>query len=201
MYTYTNNGPYHSLQHIIDTFLIPAFFSHGKRSFAYAVIDKTRPPSAEDSEGELAGLFSYENADAETLCVEIGHVRVAPAYQRRGIAVITAALMVRHAMDPVEQGGLGLLRVGWGASSVNQPSIRVAQKVGFNQVGIIPYQAVIKNGVARNKIGNGRRIGPRATAGDLWRDVLMFCITCDEWEEEKRDSVLSLIDGGSNDGK
>ncbi|XWW99499.1 hypothetical protein V2A60_007509 [Cordyceps javanica] len=198
IYTYTNNGPYHSLQHIVDGFFIPAFFSGGRRSFAYAVIDKTRPPSAEDPDGEVAGLFSYENADDETLCVEIGHVRVAPAYQRRGIAVIAAALMVRHAMEGTEQGGLGLLRVGWGASSANEASIGVARKVGFGLVGTVPYQQVIRNGAARNKVGNGRRLPPRAAAaGDLWRDVVMFCITWDEWEDGKRDIALQLLGNSS----
>lgn len=186
------------MQHIIDTFLIPTFFSSGTQSFAYAVIDKTRPPSPEDSDGEVAGLFSYEHADDESLCVEIGHVRVAPAYQRKGMAVMAAALMVRYAMDAVEQGGLGLLRVGWGASTVNEASIRVARKVGFGEIGTIPYQRVIKNGVARNKVGNGRRLPPRAEAGDLWRDVVMFCITWEDWEAGKRDVAMRLLGYGSH---
>ncbi|KAJ6786746.1 hypothetical protein PWT90_02002 [Aphanocladium album] len=198
MYKYTNNGPYHSSQHIVDTFLKPMLFPDKKRSFAYAVIDKTRPPSAEDPDGELAGLFSYENAVKETLSLEIGHVRVAPAYQRKGIAVITTALMLRYALDTVEQGGLGLIRVGWGASTVNEASIGVARKVGFNSIGVIPWQGVIENGVARNKVGNGRGPTPRSNPGDLWRDVLMFCITWDEWESEKREIALKLLGSGSD---
>ena len=186
------------MQHIIDTFLIPTFFSGGRQSFAYAVIDKTRPPSPEDPDGEVAGLFSYEHGDDESLCVEIGHVRVAPAYQRKGIAVMAAALMVRYAMDTIEQGGLGLFRVGWGASTVNEASIRVARKVGFGEIGTIPYQRVIKNGVARNKVGNGRRLAPRAEAGNLWRDVVMFCITWEEWEASKRDVAMQLLGDGSH---
>ncbi|OAA61425.1 gamma-tubulin complex component GCP6 [Cordyceps fumosorosea ARSEF 2679] len=193
MYTYTDNGPYHSLPHIIDTFFIPTFFSgsNARRSFPYAVIDKTRPPSTEDPSGELAGLFSYEHADAETLCVEIGHVRVAPGYQRRGVAVAAAALMVRHALD-----GLGLARVGWGASSVNEASVAVAQRVGFGMVGTVPFQRVLRDGKARGKVGNGRGALPGAREGDVWRDVLMFCITWEEWEAGKRDHVLGLLGDG-----
>ncbi|KAJ3489897.1 hypothetical protein NLG97_g5897 [Lecanicillium saksenae] len=198
MYKYSNNGPYSSLQHLTDAFLTPLLLSDSKRRFAYAVIDKTRPPSAEDADGELVGLFCYANAVEKTLSLEIGHVRVAPAYQRKGIAAITTALMVKYALDTIEQGGLGLLRVGWGASTANEASIGVALKVGFKLVGTLPYECLIENGVARNKIGNGRKPTPRSKAGDLWRDIHMFCITWEDWESEKRDMVLSLLGSRSD---
>ncbi|KAJ4164609.1 hypothetical protein LMH87_006276 [Akanthomyces muscarius] len=189
---------YHEFKQKVQVFITLVPFSIEGHAERFYDITNTTMRFTQDPAGEVAGLFSYEHADDDSLCVEIGHVRVAPAYQRKGIAVIATALMLRYAMDTIEQGGLGLVRVGWGASTVNDASIRVARKVGFGEIGTIPYQRVIKNGMARNKMGNGRRLAPRAQAGDLWRDVVMFCITWEEWEADKRDVAMRLLGDGSH---
>jgi ribosomal-protein-alanine N-acetyltransferase len=56
----------------------------------------------------------------------------------RGRGVMTEAVMlaVRHALLPVQDGGLGLVTVALRAATTNVASQRVAQKAGFTRTGI-----------------------------------------------------------------
>ncbi|MGH3425674.1 MAG: GNAT family N-acetyltransferase, partial [Nocardioidaceae bacterium] len=53
----------------------------------------------------------------------------------RGMATEAVTMLVRHAMIPTEDGGLGLRRLVLGAATANGASRRVAQKAGFRQTG------------------------------------------------------------------
>jgi RimJ/RimL family protein N-acetyltransferase len=55
---------------------------------------------------------------------EIG-IRTDPLHRRKGLAAITAAAAVEHAL------GAGLRRVGWQCSVRNVGSVRTAERVGF----------------------------------------------------------------------
>jgi RimJ/RimL family protein N-acetyltransferase len=59
-----------------------------------------------------------------------------PDARGRGVMTEALQLAVRHAVVPVEEGGLGLPRVGLKAATGNVASHRVAQRAGFRPVGV-----------------------------------------------------------------
>lgn len=197
MYAHTNNGPYDSAKQFIETFLEPHSYSN-KYAFTYAIIDTSNPASTEDPDGDLAGMISYTRADDESFSVEIGFVQTAPAYQRRGIATTAAALLVKYALDvpanePCTTQGLALCRVEWCCSTRNTASIRTAERLGFTKFATINYDRVLEKGEARGKIGNGKAKPPRSRPDDLWRDLALYSITWDEWQDGVRDRVLKYL--------
>lgn len=192
MYAHTCNGPYETLQELIETFFVSQINSKND-SFAYAIIDKSEPPSIEDEEGRLAGLLSYTDADGESSRVELGHARIFPSFQRRGLATIAGGLMLQYALDSPAQGGLGLCRVEWTSSTMSAASCRTAEKLGFREFGLIKYQRIIKHGARRGKVGNGRPNPPGSGPDDLWRDLRMYGITWDEWTKSVRQHVVQLL--------
>jgi RimJ/RimL family protein N-acetyltransferase len=54
-------------------------------------------------------------------------IRTAPAHRGRGLATVTAAAAVDHALST------GFARVGWHCPDDNLGSIRTAEKVGFHR--------------------------------------------------------------------
>lgn len=192
MYQYNRTGPYDTAQDLAgDSY---AALDATPHAFVYAVIDKRKPASAEDDEGELAGMMCYTRANEESLHVEIGHVRIATAYQRRGLATVAAALMTKHALDDAsEQGGLGLARIEWRLHSLNETSKHVPIKLGYSFLGTIKYERLLIDAVARGKVGNNRPLPPRTKPGDLWRDVDVYDLTCEDWQHGARDKVLELL--------
>lgn len=162
-------------------------------SFAFAIIDKTRPPSPEDAEGELAGTLSYIRTSPVHLCTEIGFIIILPPYQRTHVAKNAVGLACQYAIDPVEKGGLGLRRVDWRASTSNKASVGLAERMGFRFNGVIPWHIRFVKGVLKEKVGNGKSLPPGSDPEDVWRDSAMLSITWDEWEGGVREKVLEVI--------
>lgn len=157
------------------------------QSFAFAIIDKTRPPSPEDPEGELAGTVSFIRTSPVDLCTEIGFIVILPPYQRSHVASNTVGLALQIAFNSPGQGGIGLRRVHWSASTTNLASARLAERMGFEKVGMIPWHMRFVKGKLNGKIGNGRRVPPGSDPEDLWRDTLSFSLAWDQWESSARD--------------
>ncbi|KAJ5918210.1 hypothetical protein N7454_010585 [Penicillium verhagenii] len=178
-------GPWHSTSELQAAF----YDSHDRdilsfanpASFALAIIDKTRPPSSDDAEGELAGTISYINTSTVHLSAELGFVVVLPPYQRSHVAVNAVGLMMQHAFASRESGGLGLRRVYWKASTVNLASVRLAEKMGFVKVGVTRYAMRFPRGAGKGKVGNGRALPPGSDPDDVWRDTVDLSIAWDEW--------------------
>ncbi|KAK0619573.1 acyl-CoA N-acyltransferase, partial [Immersiella caudata] len=134
-------------------------------------------------EEEMVGTMAYYNANSEDRSIEISLVQILPKFRRRGFAVDAARLLRDYALNPVTQGGLGLVRVEWHADTANEGSIAVARRLGFEEIGVVKYERCLKDGKKRGKVGNGRSEVPPGTAsGDVWRDLVMFATYWNTWE-------------------
>ncbi|KAJ5603404.1 hypothetical protein N7537_006360 [Penicillium hordei] len=163
-------------------------------SFAFAIIDKTKPPSPEDPEGELAGTVSFIRTSPTNLCTEIGFIVILPPYQRTHVATNAVGIALQLAFKSTEKGGLGLCRVHWSASTMNLASSRLAQRMGFEKVGIIPWHIRFVKGKIHGKVGNGREIPPGGDPEDLWRDTLSLTLGWDRWENGAREMVAKAME-------
>lgn len=73
--------------------------------------------------GSRIGSWSLADCAVDDLC-EIG-IHTHPEFRRRGLASITTAAIVEHAL------GIGYREVGWHCHESNTPSWKTAEKVGF----------------------------------------------------------------------
>lgn len=72
---------------------------------------------------------------------------VHPAARGRGVATTAARAAARHALIPVEDGGLGLVRVRLVSALDNQASRRVADRAGFTLVGVERRSVLVRDGM------------------------------------------------------
>ncbi|KAJ5772944.1 Acyl-CoA N-acyltransferase [Penicillium paradoxum] len=158
-------------------------------SFSFAIIDKTRPPSAEDPEGELAGTVSFIHTSTTHLCTEIGFIVILPPYQRSHVATNAVGLALQLGFGSPEDGGLGLRRVDWLTSTMNGASAALAERMGFERVGITPWHMRFVKGKINGKVGNGRAPPPGGDPEDLWRDSLSLSLSWDRWEDGTKERV------------
>lgn len=154
-----------------------------------AIIDKTRDRSPEDPEGELAGMVGYINTSRVHLSSEIGAIVVLPRYQRSHVTSNTVGLMLQYAFTAAEEGGMGLQRVQWHCSTANAASAKVAERMGFEKVGRIPYHMKFPLGKRHGKLGNGKPLPPGSHPDDVWRDSFYYSLSWDVWEDEAREKV------------
>jgi hypothetical protein len=61
--------------------------------------------------------------------------KVMPEFRRRSIIVHSTWLKSYYLLDPMEQGGLGLVRVTWRCIPENKESIGAALKCGYTYEG------------------------------------------------------------------
>jgi RimJ/RimL family protein N-acetyltransferase len=89
--------------------------------------------------------------------------------------------------------GLGLRRCQWQAHAGNQPSRRVAERMGFTFEGVLRFQRVIPS----HKKGNGFDVSSlsESTGSKLGqaRDTAIYAHCCDEWPEKRKD-VLRMME-------
>jgi RimJ/RimL family protein N-acetyltransferase len=136
-----------------------------------------------EKEEEMVGTMAFCNANIGDRSSEISLVQIFAKYRRRGFAMDAGRLLLNYALAPVAEGGLGLVRVEWHASTTNLGSIAVAQRLGFEKFGVVRYERFLKDGKERGKVGNGRsEVPPGTGVGDLWRDLVMFVVYWDTWE-------------------
>ena len=143
----------------------------------------------EDAEGALAGMVAFLRTSAMHLSTEIGGIVILSTFHRTYVTTNAVGLMLRCALAGVRDGGLGLRRVVWQASSMNAASIRVAERLGFRREGMLRWHYVFRNGVERHKVGNGRPLPPGSDEGDLGRDTVLLSLCWDEWEVGVREHV------------
>lgn len=155
----------------------------------FAIIDKTRDRSPEDPEGELAGMVAYIYTSKAHLSSEVGAIVVLPRFQKSHVTSNTVGLMLQYAFAPAEDGGLGLQRVQWHCSTANAASARVAERMGFEKVGVIPYHMKFPLGKRHGKLGNGKPLPPGSHPDDVWRDTFYYSLSWDLWEDEAREKV------------
>jgi [ribosomal protein S5]-alanine N-acetyltransferase len=84
--------------------------------------------------GAALGSFFLTGRPVVSDTAEVGYW-LHPQWRARGLATEAVRLLVRHAFNPVEDGGLGLRRLTLTAATDNIASQRVAEKVGFVRGG------------------------------------------------------------------
>ena len=108
-----------------------------------------------DERGVPVGLASYLRITPDTGTIEVGHIHYSPPLQRSRAATETMYLMMRRAFDE-----LGYRRYEWKCDSLNAPSRRAADRLGFVYEGTFRKHTIYK----------GRS-----------RDTAWYSIIDDEW--------------------
>lgn len=88
--------------------------------------------------GEPRGWGSYLRMKPEQGAIEVGHLAFAPSLRRTAAATEAMYLMMRHAFD------LGYRRYEWKCDSLNAPSRRAAERLGFVYEGTFRQHMVYK---------------------------------------------------------
>ncbi len=92
-----------------------------------------------DHSGKAVGLAGYLRIDPPAGVIEVGHLVFSPRLQRRPAATEAMFLMMRRAFDE-----LGYRRYEWKCDSLNTPSRRAAERLGFKFEGIFRQARVYK---------------------------------------------------------
>lgn len=103
---------------------------------------------------------------------------------------------MHYMLDLPERGGLGLRRVFWQANALNQPSRRLAERMGFRFEGVLRWDRVLPDN--KQEFGNGVKVREGDPRGDkcVGRDTAMFGHCWDDWEgggREKVDAIMARV--------
>lgn len=94
--------------------------------------------------GRAVGTLALMRIDPAMGSVEVGHVMFSPLLKRTPISTEAQYLLMKYAFD-----GLGYRRYEWKCDSLNEPSRRAADRLGFQFEGIF-RQAVVYKGRNRD---------------------------------------------------
>lgn len=89
------------------------------------------------------GIASYLRITPAAATIEVGHIHFSPLLQRTAAATEAMYLMMRRVFE------LGYRRYEWKCDSLNAPSRRAAQRLGFSYEGIF-RQALVTKGRNRD---------------------------------------------------
>ncbi len=107
-----------------------------------------------DGEGIACGLVAIMRIDQANGVAELGNVLLGPRLRRTTAATEAISLLTRHVFD------LGYRRLEWKCDSLNAPSRRAAERLGFTHEGTFRRHVVTK----------GRA-----------RDTAWFAMTLEDW--------------------
>lgn len=94
--------------------------------------------------GKAVGVATFMRIEPKHGVIEVGHLNFSPALQRTPAATEAMFLMMRRAFDE-----LGYRRYEWKCDSLNAPSRRAAERLGFVYEGTF-RQAMIYKGLSRD---------------------------------------------------
>ncbi len=89
--------------------------------------------------GRAVGMAAYMRIAPATGSIEIGHINLSPALQRKAAATEAMYLMMARVFDE-----LGYRRYEWKCDSLNAPSRAAAQRLGFRYEGLFRQALVYK---------------------------------------------------------
>ncbi len=110
--------------------------SAGDDPMFHAIVDR--------ASGRAVGVAAYLRIDPQNGVIEVGHINFSPRLQRTLAATESMFLMMRRAFDE-----LGYRRYEWKCDSLNGPSNRAAERLGFSFEGIF-LQALVYKGRNRD---------------------------------------------------
>lgn len=128
---------------------------------AYAVVDRILAGAdvpfvlIRRDTGEPRGMLTLMRIDRVNGVIEVGNILYAPDLQRTRVTTEAFHLLAAHVFED-----LGYRRFEWKCDSLNGPSRRAAQRLGFTEEGTFRSHVVYK----------GRN-----------RDTTWFAMTIDEW--------------------
>ncbi|KAH9849048.1 acyl-CoA N-acyltransferase [Lenzites betulinus] len=158
-----------------------------------AVIDKTRPdPAHADWGGSFAGLVGLIDVSVRNLQMEPGYIMVFPAFQHTHVAKDMIGVSLNYILQlPSESPpGLGFRRAQWVANSLNVPSIKLAERMGFKREGTLRHVAVIpKENVEYGRKGRSGDPYPELAS----RDSAFLSLCWDEWVTGEREKVQAIL--------
>ncbi|KAF8868420.1 hypothetical protein BD779DRAFT_1665587 [Infundibulicybe gibba] len=166
-------GPFESIEDLTTGFL-DKFNGSDPAHILFAIYDKTRPPPP-------------MGQPTKHLKTEIGYLAILPPFHRTHVTSNVVGLLLHFCLDPPTLGGLGLRRVVWQANSLNAPSIRAAERMGFQHEGILWWDWVVPPGTGKigiSRVGKDReqRIGRHTV-------ILGLC-----WEEWELEGAREMVD-------
>ena len=119
-----------------------SYFAHAEHAAAstdplhYAVVDSRTQ--------RAVGTLALMRIDRAHGVVEVGHVTFSPLLKRKPISTEAQYLLMRHVFDDI-----GYRRYEWKCDSLNAPSRKTAQRLGFQFEGIF-RQAIVYKGRSRD---------------------------------------------------
>lgn len=104
------------------------------------------------------GLAAFMRIDCANGVIEVGHLNYGPVLQRTCAGTEAIYLMMRRAFDE-----LGFRRLEWKCDSLNAPSRRAAERLGFTFEGVF-RSALVRNGAIAIRLGtpSSTAIGQRS---------------------------------------
>lgn len=133
MWTYMFMGPFDNKESFFD-WLTP--LEHSRDPLFFAIIDPTT--------GQAVGIASYMRIVPQMGVIEIGNFLFSSKLQKTPAATEAIHLMLKHAFET-----LGYRRCEWKCDSLNHPSRRAAERLGFIYEGLF-RQAIVYNGRNRD---------------------------------------------------
>jgi RimJ/RimL family protein N-acetyltransferase len=146
------------------------------------------------SDGAPAGTIGLLSASPQNLSVEIGRVKIFPPYQRTHVASNAVGLLLQYTLNtPIPPtgmnrethsggtSGLGLRRVTWISHPLNEPSIRLARRLGFKLEATLRWDRALPPGKEDASNGHGIRCGDPKPDWTGW-DTVLLSICWDDWE-------------------
>ncbi|KAL1849911.1 hypothetical protein Daus18300_013106 [Diaporthe australafricana] len=198
LYAHYPQGPYNDYKSFMTSFVC-GLLAETHESLAFAIIDKTKTEAPLDNstsnagEGGFAGVIAFMDANPTSRTLTIGTLFTLPSFQRTHVTSNAVSLMLQHALGPQPDGGLGLVRVQWRLDSLHEGSARVAKRMGFRYEGTEIWFRLIKDGVARGKVGNGKPPPPGSEEGDVWHDKTTSSMCWDDWAQGGREITLTAM--------
>ncbi|RDK39852.1 acyl-CoA N-acyltransferase [Aspergillus phoenicis ATCC 13157] len=167
LWDYMPDGPYSQREAFEE---VIASRSVSPDPFFFAVIDKR---ASSPSCGKAIGYISLLRITPAQWTLEIGHVMFSSVLQRTPAATEAIYLLARYAFEQ-----LHYRRVEWKCNSLNAPSMKAAQRLGFVYEGTFRQHMVVK----------GRN-----------RDTAWFAMVRDDWEEGAKEALEQWLEEGNFD--
>jgi RimJ/RimL family protein N-acetyltransferase len=127
-WTYLPYGPFASAEAYANWVDV---VQHGDDPLFYAIVLA--------GSGQPVGVASYLRIEPAMGAIEVGHLSYSPALQRSAAATEAMYLMMRRVFDE-----LAYRRYEWKCDSLNAPSRRAAERLGFRYEGTFRQMMVIK---------------------------------------------------------
>ncbi|KAJ1299809.1 hypothetical protein OPQ81_000708 [Rhizoctonia solani] len=138
---------------------------------------------------KILGIISFCHASPALSTIEIGSVIVFPPYQGTHVSTHAIGLMMHYALEIPSRGGLGVRRLQWQAYTINVPSIKVAERMGFKQEAIVRWQ--------RPQAVEIKVCAPLSTEDDLFvpgRHSAHLSVCWDDWEGGRQRKGFQIDD-------